>query len=67
MKRFKILAVTAALLAITACASPGPNQLQVAKEQHACAELGLAPGSAAFSNCFANLDATLFALNVQDN
>jgi hypothetical protein len=50
-------------LALAGCATPSPQAEQFAKEQRACAELGLAPGEGAFSGCVADLDATMFGLS----
>jgi hypothetical protein len=56
------LAGTVAFL-LAGCATPSPQAEQFAKEQRACAELGLAPGEEGFSGCVADLDATMFGLS----
>ncbi len=48
------------LVLLGACASPGQGQIQLAQERQACADIGVAPGSGAFSTCVGNLDATMF-------
>ena len=62
MKPLKILGLSAILLSAAACA-PNQEALQVAQERHACAELGIDPGSSGFSSCVGNLDATMFEQN----
>lgn len=51
--------------ALSGCASSSSNQLSFNEtnrmhEQSACAELGLDPAGAAFGQCVADLDASLF-------
>jgi hypothetical protein len=58
MPKFGFIAALAVTLA--ACAAPGENARQMAREDHACAELGLTPGSAVFNSCVGNLDASLY-------
>jgi hypothetical protein len=48
------------LLLAAACSGPTQSQVQLAQERHACAELGIDPGSDGFSSCVGNLDATMF-------
>jgi hypothetical protein len=45
---------------IAACSTGGYHEKQFAQEQSACAQLGLAPGTAAFNQCVGNLDASMF-------
>lgn len=59
----RVLLALGVLLAVAACAAPGNHAVQFAQEQHACAELGLAPGTTAFTSCVSNLDATMFELD----
>lgn len=56
-------AAVSALLLTAACTSPNRQALLTAQEQHSCAELGIDPGSEAFSSCVGNLDATMFEAN----
>jgi|GEM_PF-6468527 len=50
--------------ALSACASqPEPQDTHLAQEQHACAEIGIAPGDPAYPRCIANLDAALFGID----
>ncbi|HEX4506233.1 MAG TPA: hypothetical protein VH722_10925 [Alphaproteobacteria bacterium] len=51
----------AGLAMLTACAGgPTNGQVQLAQEQHTCAQMGIDPGSQAFGQCVGNLDATMF-------
>ena len=50
----------AGLAMLAACAGPTNSQVQLAQEQHSCAEMGIDPGSQAFGQCVGNLDATMF-------
>lgn len=50
----------AGLVMLTACAGPTNSQVQLAQEQHTCAQMGIDPGSEAFGQCVGNLDATMF-------
>lgn len=59
MRPLKILALSAMLLSAAACA-PNQSAVQLAQERHACAELGIDPGSSDFGTCVGNLDATMF-------
>jgi len=63
MKIVRILFATLLTCTVAACASPSPQREQFAKEQTACARLGIDPGTPAFSQCVANLDATMFDLS----
>jgi hypothetical protein len=59
--------VSVALIAVlgvstAACAGNG-QRAQWASEQRACANMGIDPGTDAFQNCVANLDATLDQVN----
>jgi hypothetical protein len=56
----RLILMVAALATLAACAAPGENALQMAREDHACAELGLSPGSSEFASCVGNLDATAY-------
>jgi hypothetical protein len=58
MIRLVLVAVTASALAACA-ASPGPDQVSLAKNQRACAAVGVAPGSGRFSRCVTDLNQTL--------
>jgi hypothetical protein len=60
MKLSHIVPMAGLLMLTAACASPSANTVQLAQERHSCAELGIAPGSGAFGQCVANLDATMF-------
>ena len=59
----RTIPLAALLLLCAACAGPTQSQVQFAQERHACAELGLDPGSSGFSGCVTNLDATMFEEN----
>jgi hypothetical protein len=50
----------AGLAMLAACAGPSANTVQLAQEQHTCAQMGIDPGSQAFGQCVGNLDATMF-------
>lgn len=50
----------AGLTMLAACAGPTNSQVQLAQEQHTCAQMGIDPGSQAFGQCVGNLDATMF-------
>jgi hypothetical protein len=63
MTIIRLIPFAALGLLTAACASPGQNAVQTAQERHACANLGIDPGSDAFSGCVANLDATMFEIN----
>jgi len=56
----RLIWAIAALTALAACTTPGENARQMAREDQACAELGLAPGSSGFASCVGNLDATIY-------
>ncbi len=58
-----ICAVVLLAVGLAACAGESPQEMQFAKEQRACGELGLDPGEPLFSDCVADLDATMFGLN----
>ena len=60
MTKLGYAAVLTVLLSTAACAASGASEQQAARESHACAELGLTPGTAAFGSCVGNLDAALF-------
>ena len=62
MKPLRILSLAAILASAAACA-PNQGAVQLAQERHACAELGIDPGSSDFSNCVGNLDTTMFDQN----
>ena len=62
MNLLKILGVSMILASAAACA-PNNSAVQLAQERHACAELGIDPGSSDFSSCVGNLDATMFEQN----
>jgi hypothetical protein len=56
--RFIILPATAVLIA--SCAGASNNEIQMAQERSACAQLGIDPGSQGFAQCVGNLDASMF-------
>jgi len=58
MSRIAPLIVLA--LVLSACASAGGSTVRVAQERHACADVGMVPGSAAFANCVGSMDKMLF-------
>ena len=53
----------AGLAMLAACAGPSANTVQLAQEQHTCAQMGIDPGSQAYGQCVANLDMTMFEAN----
>ena len=60
----KLLIVAAAALALSACAATQPHYASTVQpgneqERHACAQMGIAPGTGQFSRCVSNLDQTL--------
>jgi hypothetical protein len=58
--KFALILPMAGLVMLAACAGPSANQVQLAQEQHTCAQMGIDPGSQAFGQCVGNLDATMF-------
>jgi hypothetical protein len=48
-----------ACLALAGCTGPTASAIRYAQEDHACAELGFAPGTARFENCSRNLESAL--------
>jgi hypothetical protein len=63
MNAIRLAAVCSLFLGLAACAGPTNSQVQLAQEQHSCADLGLVPGSQAFRQCVGNLDANMFEAN----
>ena len=59
MNTLRILAIGVSATLISACASPGNDAAQMAREREACADVGIAPGSPAFANCVGKLDAAM--------
>ena len=61
----RILILLGAAAALSACANQptDPAETHLAQEQRACAEIGVAPGDAAYPQCVANLDAALFGVD----
>ncbi|HVJ55662.1 MAG TPA: hypothetical protein VM689_24585 [Aliidongia sp.] len=53
----RLILAMAALTALAACSAPGASVERMAQEQHACAELGLAPDTPNFGSCVGNLEA----------
>ena len=61
MTFLRLVPLASVALLSAACAAPTQHAVQLAQEQKACAEMGIAPGSGgAFSTCVGNLDATMF-------
>jgi hypothetical protein len=58
-----LIAPVAGLAILAACAGPSAGTVRLAQERHACAEMGIDPGSDAFGQCVGNLDATMFEAN----
>ena len=56
----RLMVTIMAVATLAACAAPGENARQTAQEEHACAELGLSPGSPGFASCTGNLDVTMY-------
>jgi hypothetical protein len=64
MTYLRLVPLVSLALLSAACAVPSQHAVQLAQEQKACAEMGIAPGSnGAFSTCVGNLDATMFEAN----
>jgi hypothetical protein len=63
MSRLLITLGTAAILSACAQQPSVPDETHLAQEQRACAEIGVAPGDAAYPRCIANLEAALFGLD----
>lgn len=59
MRLISMTVLTAGAVALSACAAiqPKANQ-ELAMEKSACAELGLVPGTDAFSDCFLSMNAS---------
>jgi hypothetical protein len=60
MTFLRLIPLASLALLAAACASPSRSSVQLAQEQNACAEVGIAPGSGAFRRCVGDLDATMF-------
>ncbi len=59
MRLVPMTAMAAAAALLSACADLHPKMdQQLAMEKSACAEVGLVPGTDAFSNCFLSMDAS---------
>lgn len=61
MKLTPFIMLGLSAIALASCSSTGglaPNQ-QLAMSKQACAEVGMTPGTEAFSSCFINTDASL--------
>jgi hypothetical protein len=55
----RILVAGASTVLFSACAASDNGALQMARERNACVDVGIAPGSDFFSQCVADLDATM--------
>jgi len=55
----RILTAGASAVLFSACESSDNDAMQMARERAACADVGIAPGSGSFSQCVADLDATI--------
>jgi hypothetical protein len=61
--KLALIVPMAGLVTLAACAGPSAGTVQLAQERRSCAEMGIDPGSDAFGQCVANLDATMFEAN----
>lgn len=49
---------------LSACSTPTPDTARFAREDRACAEIGIARGDAGYADCVGNLDAALYNANL---